>query len=387
MGNEQPAETPVNTPANTSGEGGSSMKHRIHTTRQLVPGVALAAAVMAGGYGVSAIIGRIIPFEHNPVSPLLLTIIIGLIIRNVLVLPTAIKPGIAFGIKRLLRFGIILMGIRVSLMSVARIGAAALGLVAVCIAGALIIVSMLTRLMKVNPRLGSLIAAGTSICGVSAIVAASPIIGATEDETAYAVGTITLFGLIATALYPYLTELVLHLDISQAGFFLGTSVHDTSQVTAASLIYHELWNRVSESGLTGPDIAVTTKLVRNTLMIAVLPLLGFAHNRRHNPDKKHMKLSSVLPLFVIGYIAMGGVRSAGDALFHDAGIWTAFYKGTAAVSTYVVAAAIACIGLNTNIKSLRQLGYKPFLIGLSAAVALGIISYVLVNVFHAQLVF
>ena len=121
-----------------------------------------------------------------------------------------------------------------------------------------------------------------TICGVSAIVAAAPAIDANEEETAYSIGTITLFGILATLLYPYLTELVFRLDVFQAGFFLGTSIHDTSQVTGAALMYDQLWGNQSAGGLTGADIAITTKLVRNSFMMIIIPLLGYLFHQNQN---------------------------------------------------------------------------------------------------------
>lgn len=164
-------------------------------------------------------VGNFLPWKKNPLSPILVAIILSLIIRNIVPLPQSFNAGIAFGVKKLLRFGIILMGIRLSIFSVLEISLLALGMVVLCIVSALVTTMFIARKIGVSERLGTLIAAGTSICGVSAIVATSPVINAKEEETAYAVGTITIFGILATIAYPYLTELVLHLPVTSAGFF------------------------------------------------------------------------------------------------------------------------------------------------------------------------
>jgi uncharacterized integral membrane protein (TIGR00698 family) len=334
---------------------------------------------------LSKILGNLLPFEKNPVSPLLVTIMIGLLIRNLFPLPEITNLGINFGIKKILRLGIILMGIRLSLGSVLKIGVLAVGMVFICIAGALLIVYGLSRLLKVNSRLGLLIAAGTSICGVSAIVATSPTIGATEEETSYAVGVITLFGLLATAAYPFLVELVFHFDLYQAGFFLGTSIHDTSQVTAASLIYNQLWERVSGGGLTGADIAITTKLVRNTFMIVVIPLLGLVYKNK-SEESGQRKKAAIIPFFVIGYLLMGGVRTLGDFAFAESDLWVTVHQTIKEAATYIIAVAVAAVSLNTKLAKLKRLGFKPLLVGLIAALSLGVISFILVNLFHSQIV-
>ncbi|NQT60770.1 MAG: putative sulfate exporter family transporter [Bacteroidetes bacterium] len=353
---------------------------------KILPGLLLSIGVMLISLFISEILGKILPFEKNPVSPMLVTIVIGLLIRNLIPLPEIMRPGIGFGIKRVLRLGIILMGIRLSLGSVLKIGVVAVGLVFVCIAGALLIVYGLSRLLKVNSRLGMLIAAGTSICGVSAIIATSPAIGATEEETAYAVGVITIFGLLATAFYPFLVELVLHFDVYQAGFFLGTSIHDTSQVTAASLIYNQLWERAAESGLTGADIAITTKLVRNTFMIAIIPLLGLIYKNKSGGVEQRKK-TTLIPLFVIGYLLMGGVRTLGDIVFVESELWVTVHQTIKEAATYIIAVAVASVSLNTQLAKLKRLGFKPLLVGLIAALSLGLISFILVNLFHARILF
>jgi uncharacterized integral membrane protein (TIGR00698 family) len=294
--------------------------------------------------------------------------------------PVKFEPGIKFGLKKLLRFGIILMGIRLSIFAVLTIGALAVGMVVVCIIAALVLTGIVAKRIGIGEKLGTLVAAGTSICGVSAIVATGPTIEAEEEEVAYAIGTITIFGILATIVYPYLAELGLHLQVAQAGFFLGTSVHDTSQVTASSLIYDQLWAHKTPTGLSGADIAITTKLVRNTFMILVIPFLGFWFARRNAKGDPQTKLSltKYVPLFVFGYVAMGVVRSLGDYAFGTASAsWVSFWSFVKASATYVIAIAVTCIGLNTNIRKLTKLGYKPFVCGLIAAVYVGAVSWLL----------
>ena len=357
----------------------------------IIPGVILAVAVMLIALFLTKVLGDLLPWDKNPLSPILVAIVLGLAIRNTVSLHKRFDAGIGFGLKKLLRFGIILMGIRLSIFAVLKIGALAVGMVVICITAALVITMFIAKKVGISEKLGTLIAAGTSICGVSAIVATAPTIEAEEEEIAYAVGTITIFGILATIAYPYLTELALRLPVTEAGFFLGTSVHDTSQVTASALIYDQLWSNKTASGLTGADIAITTKLVRNTFMIAVIPFLGFWFARKNAGGTSGRKIQIVkyIPLFVIGYIMMGVVRSAGDGVF-GAGkdtCWYGCWHFVKSSATYVIAVAIACIGLNTDIKKLTKLGYKPFVCGLIAALSVGIVSWLLVTQFGNYLRF
>jgi len=357
----------------------------------IIPGIALATVLMLVAVFLTNTVGVILPFKKNPLSPILVAIVLGLAVRNTIPLPKMFDGGIRFGLKKFLRFGIILMGIRLSIFTVLKIGFLAVGMVVVCIVVALAITMLLAKKIGISEKLGTLIAAGTSICGVSAIVATGPTIDAEEEEIAYAIGTITIFGLLATIAYPYLAELVLNLSVTEAGFFLGTSVHDTSQVAGTALIYDQLWANKTPDGLTGADIAVTTKLVRNTFMMAVIPFLGFwfARKRTQKETKQIIRIMKYIPLFVLGYVLMGAVRSLGDYAFGDSNdtTWYSCWHSVKILATYVIAVSIACIGLNTDIRKLIRLGYKPFFCGLIAAVSVGVVSWLLVTQFNSYLQF
>jgi len=349
----------------------------------LIPGVILAYGLTRLAMDLTGRLGNILPFEKNPLSPILIAIILGLILRNTISLDVAFGPGIKFGLKKLLRLGIILLGIRLSIFAILKIGALSVGIVFVCIASALVITMLLAKRIGVTEKLGTLIAAGTSICGVSAIIATSPTIDADEEETAYAVATITIFGFLATILYPYMTELLLHMPVERAGIFLGTSVNDTSQVTATAAIYDQLWSHRTAAGHTAMDIAVTTKLVRNTFMVLVIPLLGlmFARKNAGKTTGRKMQIARYIPLFVVFYLVMGMIRTAGDGLFGQAEGWVACWTYVKTMAAFVITLAVACMGLNTDIRKLIKLGLKPFGCGLVAALSVGVISYVLVTVF------
>lgn len=375
-----------------SSENHRKWKHLLFGTQNipaLIPGFLLAVAIMLAALIITKAFGSLLPWEKNPLSPILMAIVLGLIIRNTIPLHQTFDAGIRFGLKKLLRFGIILMGIRLSIFAVLKIGALSVGLVVICITAALLITMFIAKRIGISDKLGTLIAAGTSICGVSAIVAIGPTIEAEEEEIAYAVGTITIFGILATIAYPYLTELILRLPVIGAGFFLGTSVHDTSQVTATALIYDQLWAHTTESGLTGADIAITTKLVRNTFMVFVIPFLGFWYGRKNTQKTSDNKIQILkyVPVFVFGYIAMGVIRSLGDFAFSESASWEHCWHFIKSSATYVIAIAIACVGLNTDIRKLTRLGYKPFICGLIAALSVGAVSWLLVTQFGGFLIF
>jgi len=357
---------------------------KVHT---LIPGVMLAVLVTILAMFLKTGIGKLIPALKGGISTVMLAILLGLIVRNIFHVPEVCQPGIKFTVKKLLKLGIILMGIRLSILAVLKIGSVALFVVILTITSAILITTYIAKKMKVERRLGTLIATGTGICGVSAIVATGPAIEAKEEEVAYAVGTITIFGMIVTFLYPYLTNVFLHLSIVQAGMFLGTAVHDTSQVTAASLIYDQLWVAPGIKP-TAADIAITTKLIRNIFMVAVIPIMAMLYHRGHGEsEKKKLNIKKLFPVFVLGFVVMAIVRSIGDYLiversfFGNPEIWQNLCSLTKHWAANFLAVALAGAGLGTAFKKLKALGIKPFFVGLIAAFAVGGVSFILVKSF------
>ena len=354
----------------------------------IIPGAALAVVVTMAAHYLNQLIKLVMPAGQSPVSTIMIAIVLGMMVKNTVRVPKRCDPGISFCLRKLLRLGIILMGIRLSIFAVAKIGALAIGIVVLCIAAALLFTSFIAKRLKLPQRLGTLIAVGTGICGASAIVATSPGIEAKEEETTYAVATITIFGIVVMFAYPYLTHLVLGLSHVQAGVFMGTSIHETAQVTGAGLMYDQLWIKEAISGPTGADVAIVTKLVRNALMVVVIPLMVYVYTKsQHEKEARKISPLKLFPLFILGFIVFALVRSLGDhliirrGLFWNSGSWDYTWHLVKHWSGNFLAVAMAGVGLGTGFKKLRELGLRPFFVGLIAAVFVGVISLILVQIF------
>ncbi len=244
-------------------------------TRQL-PGILAAFVVMLAGFWLADRIGQAILAAQgltggSPVSGVPVAIVLGLLLRNALPLPASLAPGLKFATTTILRAGIVLVGIRLSLFDVLKLGIAGLPVVLAAITTGLVFVTWFNKKLGLPPRLGTLIAAGTSICGVTAIVSVAPAIEADEREVAYAVANVVAFGLFGMLTYPYLAHLLLG-SSETIGLFLGTAVHDTSQVVGAALTYKQVY---------GDDVvlrvATVTKLTRNIFLAVVIPVLTWMH--------------------------------------------------------------------------------------------------------------
>jgi uncharacterized integral membrane protein (TIGR00698 family) len=185
-----------------------------------LPGLAVVAAIGAPALVLQS---QLTVSGKTVVSAVAVAIVLGVLIRNLWGLAETCKPGVSFAVKRLLRVGIALLGAQLSLGQVLRTGATAVLVVATCIVLAILVVRFLSTRMGLSDRLGTLLAVGTSICGVSAIVATAPAIEAKQEETAMAVATITVFGLLAVVIYPLLGR-ALGLSDVVFGTWAGTAV-------------------------------------------------------------------------------------------------------------------------------------------------------------------
>jgi uncharacterized integral membrane protein (TIGR00698 family) len=355
----------------------------------ILPGLVLAVLITFIGFQSTRWTASLLNLKKSPISAIMIAIILGVLVKNTIGVHRGFQPGVGFGLKKLLRLGIILMGIRLSIFEVLKIGALSTGIVIVCIASGIFLTLFITKKLALPERLGTLIGVGTGICGASAIVATGPAIGAKEEEVAYAVGTITIFGIVAMFLYPYLSHLVLSLSHVEAGIFMGTSIHETAQVAGAGIMYDQLWIGPDTTiNPTGADVAIVTKLVRNAFMAVVIPLMAFIYIRRNKgASQKKISVLSLFPVFILGFIALAILRSIGDYVvvnknfMWNAEGWSALCSLIKQWAGYFLAVAMAGVGLGTDIKKLRQLGAKPFFVGLCAALSVGIISFALIKIF------
>ncbi len=355
---------------------------------RLLPGLLAVGLLSWLSAWLSEYVGvTLLGFETTPVSAVMLAILLGLIIGIVVPLPRILDPGLKFAVRKLLRLGIILLGIRLTIFDVFRLGTYGVPIVVLCVLGALLFTTYSNRWLNLPARLGTLIAVGTSICGVSAIVATGPAIDAEDEEVAYAVAVITLFGLVATIVYPYLANSLFAGEAINAGLFFGTAVHDTSQVVGAAKAYADLFGVPRAL-----DVATVTKLVRNVFMAIVIPLMAFYHSgrRRDQGTSPGAKISffGLLPLFVVGFLAMATIRSIGDAGLNTAGTafglwdstaWSSIHQSVRSWAENLMIMALAGVGLSTRFRTLGSLGIKPFLVGLGAALAVGIVSYLAIS--------
>ena len=305
------------------------------------------------------------------ISSAFLCIFLGLIIGNILSVNKKIEPFISFCLKKLLRIGIAVLGLSLSLTQLFNYGSTAIFLVLINIIAAFFIIKFLCKIFNISKNLGYLITMGTCICGVTAVIATSSIIKSSKDETSYAVGIVTLFGFLAVFFYPYLANYFFNFTPDLAGVFLGTAIHDTAQVSAAGIIYSELYS--SQEALNS---AMTTKLLRNSFLIILIPLIAYLYNRNQAVDVKK-SIKDFFPMFVFGFISLSIFRTFVDQLIMDSNsiyYWETFLLISKQISIYCILFAMVALGLQTNLKGMSSLGAKPLIIGFAASTTVGVVS-------------
>jgi uncharacterized integral membrane protein (TIGR00698 family) len=360
-----------------------------------IPGLLAAVAVMLAGFWLADQIGHAILAAQglsgsSPISGVPVAIVLGLLLRNLVPLPDSLTPGLRLATTSVLRAGIVLVGIRLSVFDVLKLGLAGLPVVVSAIATGMVFVTWFNRRLGLPPRLGTLVAAGTSICGVTAIVSTAPAIEADEREVAYAVANVVAFGLFGMLVYPYLAHAVLARS-ETIGLFLGTAVHDTSQVVGAALTYKQMY---------ADDVvlrtATVTKLTRNIFLAVVIPVLTWLHVRETGGHATRTSVAAswtrYVPGFVIGFLAMAVVRSVGDAMLGGSGLaygvfdapgWKGLtdFVGDTVASRYLLGTAMAAVGLSTSFRVFRGVGLKPFVVGLAGALVVGTVGMLMAVLF------
>jgi uncharacterized integral membrane protein (TIGR00698 family) len=345
---------------------------RTTTWIDVLPGLALSLMVAL----LARMVHQVVPHRMAAaVGEVVLAVLLGLLIGNTIGLPPLFTPGIRFSFHAILRVAIVLLGASFSVQQVASIGGKAVILVVALMTIALVAAHALGRLARVPPRLATLIGVGTAVCGNSAIVATAPVIGAHDDEVSFAIATNTLFGTLAVFLYPILGH-VLHLRDPAFGTWAGSAVNDTSQVVATGFAYSDPAGR----------IATAVKLTRNALMGAVIVLMGVLHGRardetsdrdgasRPAPGSFALRVKQSIPLFVLGFLAMAALQSAGVLRWLSIRAGRDLAEDAQNVARVLILIALAGVGLSTRIAMMRRAGLRPFYVGLAVATVTSAVS-------------
>lgn len=297
------------------------------------------------------------------VSALVLAVLVGVVVGNLGIATEGTAAGLAFAAKRLLRIGVVLLGLRLSVGDVFSLGVPALLLVAVTVVVTFFGVQWLGARLGLSPGLSLLVATGYSICGASAIAAVEGSIDADEEEVAASIGLVTLAGSLAIVVVPTIAGL-LGLSEAAAGAWAGASIHDVAQVVAAG----------SAIGTTALATAVVVKLTRIVLLAPIVAGLNATRSRRQGV-RADSRRPPILPLFVIGFLTMMTVRTIGV-------LPLPVIDFARSVEGLLFTVALVGLGANVRLAKLRTLGPRPLLLGGLAWALIGTTSLIGVSIVY-----
>ncbi|TLK48767.1 YeiH family protein [Glutamicibacter sp. V16R2B1] len=323
--------------------------------RPYLPGLLLCAVAVVISMGIN----KLLP----GVSALIVAIVLGITLTNVIRLPESTMPGITFASKKLLRLGIVFLGLQLVLSDIISLGAPML-LVIVCIVGGGIFSTLLIgRLMKMRAAQVLLIACGFSICGAAAVAGVEGVTDSDEEDVVTAVALVVIFGTLMIPAVPFLGQ-VLGMSAELNGMWAGASIHEIAQVVAAGGI-------IGGGALAA---AVIAKLARILMLAPVVAVLSVRQRRRGNLNPE-AKRPPIVPLFIIGFLAMILIRSFCNLPqgVIDAG---------SMIQTALLSAAMFGLGCGVKIRNLMNVGVRPFILAAISTLIVAGIAYAGIILVH-----
>ena len=317
------------------------------------PGLVLSSIVALSAFALRAAPGL------GFLSPMILAILLGTAMRNTGAVSPSAQPGIRFALRRVLRAAIVLLGVQLTAAQVAAVGGTGIAIIAATLVAAFTFTVGMGRWLGVDRRLAELIAAGTSVCGASAIVAANTITRAPEEDAAYAVACVTVFGSLSMVLYPLLLPL-LGFSGSAYGLWAGASIHEVAQVVAAAF----------QGGTDAGTLGTVAKLSRVMMLAPLVLAMGWFAARRAGRDGI-VGGPIPVPWFVFGFIALVGANSV---LTIDPAV--KLWLGQ--ITTFLLTVALAAMGLETDVRKLRARGVRPLLLSGAAWIFISVFSFLLI---------
>ena len=320
-------------------------------------GISLIIAIYLVILFISEPLAQMMGVTLIPVS--LLCLIIGLIIGNLVSLPSSWMRGTSYIKKNILQIAIVFLGLKISLTQVFEVGLSSLALIMSVFLLVFVLGVILRRIFFKEKDLITLIGIGTAICGVTAIMASSSILKSKEQDVAIAVLIVVLWGSMGVFTYPFFVEWFFSSEISK-GLFLGVGIHDTSQVLAASMIHFDI-----NGNSIVLETATLTKLIRNLFLALLVPYLAIKVQSNSLSQTGLLKqVSNNIPLFVYGFIFFIFIRTIGDQILVFSSIWDQILAWNHQLVSALFGFALVALGLSIKIKELKDLSSSSIVIGL-----------------------
>ncbi len=328
----------------------------VSDTQRVLPGVALSAALAALGIGL----GKIVWLQDHGFSALTLAIVLGMLVGNTVYprFATASGPGVNFSKQNLLRLGVVLYGLRLTVQDIGHVGWAGVATDAIVLGSTFALACFIgIRWLGMDRKTAMLIGAGSSICGAAAVMAAEPVVKARAEQVTVAVATVVVFGTVAIFLYPMLFALNQQWPLIPGGadgfgIYVGSTIHEVAQVVAAARAV----------GPHAADTAVIAKMVRVMMLAPFLILLSAWLARDGAKSQAHAQATVAKSKLTVPWFAFAFV---GVVLFNSLQLLPkSWVTVTTEIDTVLLAMAMAALGLATHLSAIRKAGFKPLLLAL-----------------------
>lgn len=318
---------------------------------KVIPGILLSGALAAG----AVLLIQLLSLERIGAS--VAALFLGMLITSLRKPGELFAPGIRFTSKRILKLAMILLGASLNMGAILSVGRMTLMVLLFTLTVSFGGGYLLGKALKMDWKTAALISSGTGICGGSAIAAVAPVIDARDSDIAYALSTIFFFDMLLVLLVPILGRALALPDMT-FGLWAGTAIHDTSSVVAAGYAFSE----------RAGDFAAMVKLTRTLFLIPVVVSFSLIGMRK-NAASEHRGADwmRLFPWFIVGFLAMSILRSLGWIPIELA-------QNLRTISRFLFVAALAAVGLGTNLRELRSSGGKAILLGFLLSSILLIVS-------------
>lgn len=344
-----------------------------------LPGLLLCFAIAS----VAWLLGKYAPIIGGPVFAIVLGMVLALIFPTWSSLKSgklfSFTDGVRFTSKKILQLAIIFLGFEMNLYNIIKVGGQSLLIMLFTLSAAFITAYILGKVLKLSPKMTTLVGVGTAICGGSAIAAVAPVIEADDESIAHAISTIFLFNIVAVFLFPFLGRLF-HLSDLGFGMWAGTAVNDTSSVVATGVA----WSALS-GNTTALTFATIVKLTRTLMIVPICLFLAVytlkskkasqtspmaeENSKEKSADLQHFSFVKIFPWFVVGFLLSALINTF-------MGLPESFSHVLAQSGKFMIVMAMSAIGLNTNLKKLLTNGLKPITLGLGCWFVVATVSLV-----------
>ena len=298
--------------------------------------------------------------EHYGASAMLFALLLGMAM-NFLSTEGRCVTGIRFSASTLLRVGVALLGVRITLSQITALGAWPIAMVVLSVAATIGFGTLLARALGYRYRFGVLTGGAVAICGASAAMAIAAVMPAhakdsvKERATIFTVMGVSALSTVAMVIYP-LVVTALGLGTADGGIFLGGTIHDVAQVIGAG------YGMSRETG----DVATIVKLLRVATLLPVILVIALSYRKHHVADPTGAPKPPLLPWFVVAFALLVAINSAGL-------IPVGLQHAIQTLSTWLLVIAMSAIGMRSNLKDFASVGFKPILLMLSETLFLAIV--------------